>query len=486
MSEELERLYSIYKQASSVTSDPKQPNSGSLYVSLKNFRPKKPILAFAWHIWTWLELNAPGLRKYAIKMGHLMGEKASVEALDYVYDGNAYVKQALDNGAAYALTDNPKVSYPPQTVHVADATETLYDLARHHRKHIQHPIIGITGSVGKTTTTNLVHAILGSEKKAYMQGGRNTPAANSINLLNIPHDADAAVFEMGTLKPGLLAGACDIIRPTHAIITTINYAHMDTFRDLAEIQTSKWEMFEHIIHSDSTAFLNMNHEWLASKADLLPNKVTYGCNPAYDIHGHMLSADPYLKMRWYPNNQEEPIDIQTRLAGQHNVDNILAGIAVGSHFGLSNELIKYAIENFETVSHRSEIFYSGSNTIYCETYQSNPTSTKFNLKSFENFSSKRKVLIIGPIARTPSDHIIYDEIIDQIKSMDLDQIFFLTGEYDRFRDQNIGVHVDGREEIKVWLEENRPEDTCFMLNFYDGYYDVRSLFQENGKGSQAV
>ncbi|MFK7801481.1 MAG: Mur ligase family protein [Anaerolineae bacterium] len=478
---EIEKLYSIAKSATAVTADPHDPPAGSLYVSLKNYRPKTTFRRFAWHIWCRLEMYAPSVRKIVVRMAHSAGFIEGTEAINYIYDGNAYVKQALANGASHALIDNQRVHRPPQTHLVDNATETLYALAQHHRDQIKHPIIGITGSVGKTTTTNLVHAVLSSEKKSFMEGGRNTPAANSINLLNIPADTDAAVFEMGTLRPKLLEGACNIIRPTHALITTIDHAHLDTFRDLAEIQTSKWELFDHIIKTGGTAFVNMNHEWLAAQAEKIPNTVRYGNDPQFDVYGHMLSADPYLKMRWFPKDQDGPIDIQTKLAGQHNVDNILAAIAVGTHFGISKDGIKQAIETFETVAHRSEIFYSGSNTIYCETYQSNPASTLANLDSFGSYNAKHKILIIGPIQRTPSDHVVYDQIVEKIESMGLDQVFFMTGEYDRFRGRKVGMHVTGREEIKVWLEKNRPEDTCIMLNCYDGYYDVRSLFPETAR-----
>ena len=475
MASDIETLYSIYKRASSVSIDPKEPQKDSFYVALKNRQPKKLWAKAGWHVWRWLEMHAPNLRPHAIKLGSFLSRAINADSLNEVYDGNAYTNLALANGAMHALIDNRHVHQPPKTTLVENATDTLYALALHHRTQIDQPIIGITGSVGKTTTTNLVYEVLKSEQNAYMDKRRNSPAGNSVNLLNLPKGA-AAVFEMGTIKPGLLAEACKFLSPTHAIITTIDKAHLDTFKDLAEIQTSKWEMFDHIINTNGTAFVNMNHQWLASQADKIPNKVTYGSDPECDVYGTMLSADPFLKLRWHPADQAQPIDIQTKLAGQHNVDNVLAAIAVGIHFGISQASIKKAIEAFEPIEHRSEIYLSGSNTIYCETYQANPASTMANLDSFAQYSASKKVLILGPIARISNDHEIYDQVIEKVKLMDIDQVFFLTNEFDRFRDQEIGLHVSGRKEIKAWLEENQPENTTFMLNLYDGYYDIRGLF----------
>ena len=473
----IDELNACYKESTGVTEDPFDPKKGRLYFALKNRRPNTKMHLFVWHSWRMMELYAPFLRKFAVWLGQCTRWAPELEAaLGRRYEGNAYVKDALENGAAYAVVDNPRKHTPPKTVLVEDSTESLYALAKFHRKKIDFPIVAVTGTMGKTTTTNLIQAVLKTELKSYHENGGNSPHAQAFHVLNMPADSEAAVCEMGTVRPTIIRSSCEILRPTHGLITAVDLAHLDTFKNLDTIKRSKWELFDYLIENDGEIFLNMNHPWLASQAHRVPNAIRFGCQPDNDVIGELISADPYLQVRWFPKTQDESIEIQTNLAGHHNLDNVLGAIAVGVKFGISPRSIKEGIESLKPVTDRSDIFYSGSNMIYNESFSSTPASTRSNLKSFGQFSASHKILIMGPISRTPNDHPVYDEIVDLIEELNFDQVIFLSQRYDRYKQRQLGLHMNGRADVKEWLEANPPENAAIMIKAYSEY-ELKSLFK---------
>lgn len=473
----IDELYAHYQKSTGVTEDPFDSKKGRLYFALKDRKPNTMMHLFVWHSWRMMELYAPALRKFAVWIGQKTRWAPELEAaLDRRYEGNAYVKDALSNGAAYAVVDNPRKHYPPKTILVEDSTDALYELAKHHRKNIDFPIVAITGTMGKTTTTNLIQEVLSSEINSYHKNGRNSPHAQAFNVLNMPVASAAAVCEMGTVRPTIIRSSCEILRPTHGLITAVDLAHLDTFGNLNTIKRSKWELCDFLVESGGQVFLNMNHPWLASQAHRVPNAIRYGSQPDNDVIGELVSADPFLKVRWFPKNQKGPIEIQTNLAGQHNLDNVLGAIAVGVNFGISPQGIKKGIESLQPVEDRSDIFYSGSNMIYNESFSSTPASTRSNLKSFSQFTSSHKVLIMGPISRTPTDHPVYDEIVDLIEELNFDQVIFLSQRYDRYKSRRLGLHMNGRADVKAWLDANPLENAAIMIKAYSEY-GLKSLFK---------
>lgn len=474
----LESLYSEYLTSSGVCDLPKSAAADQIYFATKDRRPNSPVHLMIWNCWRWLELNAPWVRSLIAKFGRLTRWKVDLEvAMERTYDGNAYVKEVLDKGVKLAVIDNPRRQIQGKTLLVEDSVETLYDLARHHRSTIDFPIVGVTGTVGKTTTTNLIQAVLSTELKTYGNNQRNSPQAVARKILNMPLDSQAAVLEMATVREGILASSCEIGRPTHGVITEVGLAHLDTFGDAETIKRSKWELFDFIHRSGGTAFLNNNHPWLAAQAGRLDNIVHYGSGEGVDVRGELLSADPFLKVRWFPADTKAHIDIQTQLAGQHNLNNVLAAIAVGSTLGISAESIKESLEAFSFRQNRSDIYQWGTNTIYNETFSTTPTSTLANLRSFMRFSSPQKILVLGPISRTPVDHPCYQEIIDLIKTMNLDHLFLIGERYHRFKPELDANYVDGSGQIADWFAQNQVENTMIMLKAFEGY-NLKEIFQD--------
>lgn len=479
MATEIESIYTKIKSSNGVTVDCINPPPGSVYFATIRNKPNGRFEYIIWRVWCWCQLYAPLIYRLIGWVGK-QTKWADSKFRDFetrVWDGNAFAQHALENGAAFAVVDNPRKHRPPQTILVEDATQTLYDVARYHRKHIDVPIVGITGSVGKTTTTHLTNRILSQKFKTTFTQGSNSAIGNSLNLLNAPADVELIVFEMSAIRRGFLNAACDIIRPTHGLITNTGMAHLNTFGSLENVRIGKWELLDNVDRAGGTVFLNMNHEWLASQAGRVKSPIRFGSQPDNDIVGSILSADPFIKIRWQFNGSDNFIDIQTKLAGEHNLDNLLGGIAIGVHFGVSPVEIVEAIKSFEPVEGRSQMFMWGSNTIYNEGFQCNVPSTLANLKSFKSFSAERKMLILESVSLIQRDHPVHEEIIDLVESMHLDQVVIIGEPYFRFKPKNVGVHLRNRAELRDWLLENPIQNTHIMLNV-TGFMKIRKLLDE--------
>ncbi|MFK7805158.1 MAG: UDP-N-acetylmuramoyl-tripeptide--D-alanyl-D-alanine ligase [Anaerolineae bacterium] len=461
-----QEIYDLLQASHAVTFDDEEPAENSIFFALLLRKPNTSGALFLWHAWRQLELYAPQVRSLILQLGKRSRWSVRFNWLEKCrYDGNAYADKALANGAAFAVVDNVRKHRPPQTILVDDVTETLYELARCHRENLDIPIVGVTGSVGKTTTKFLVQAVLEEQFEVASTKLSNKAVDLSQAILNITNGAEAAVFEIGTVQPGLLRSTCELVRPTHGLITTVGVAHLDTFGSLENIQEGKWEMFDFLDQNGGKAFVNMNHAWLASKADSLRNTLQYGSQSENDIQGELLSADPLLKVRWHlkDGNEQTHFDIQTQLAGQHNLDNVLAAIAVGYEMGIEPERICKAIENFQPVENRSEIIRWGSNVVYNESFQSNPMAVLANLDSFSAFSAQKKILILGYLARTEAAHPFYREVVEKVQDMDLDQVIFIGDVYNQFEKENIGLHFSSVAEASAWLKANPVRDTFVML-----------------------
>ncbi|MFK7805076.1 MAG: Mur ligase family protein, partial [Anaerolineae bacterium] len=291
---EIESVYAKIKASNGVSSKHDEMPANGVYFALKYRIPNGRIQFIFWSIWRWCQLYAPVLLQIVgfIGIRTRWADNQFRKFTDQVIDGNAFAQKAIENGAAFAVIDNPSKHRPPQTILVEDVAETLYALGRYHRQHIDVPVIGITGSVGKTTTTHLINAILSKKMITACKFGSNSAIANSINLLNAPAASEAIVLEMSAIRRGFLNAACDIMRPTHGLITNTGLAHLDTFGSLENIQKGKWELFEKITAANGTVFLNMNQPWLASQAHHVEKAIRFGSQPGNHVVGHLLSADP--------------------------------------------------------------------------------------------------------------------------------------------------------------------------------------------------
>lgn len=301
------------------------------------------------------------------------------------FDGNAYAKQALDSGCSYAVVDNPDVVDPidKRFLLVDDVLTTLQQLANYHRRQLNIPIIGVTGTNGKTTTKELISIVLSKKYNVlYTQGNFNNHIGVPKTLLRLNRQHEIAVIEMGANHPGEIKTLVNIVEPNYGIITNVGKAHLLGFGSFEGVIKTKGELYDFLREHDGTVFINENNPHLMGIADGL-QLVSYGNN------GELIDCSPYLHLR------VKGMDVQTNLIGAYNLDNALAAACIGQFFEVADEDICAALSEYTPTNNRSQLVKTGKNTLIVDAYNANPTSMKAALDNFHRMNMPNKMIIIG-------------------------------------------------------------------------------------------
>ena len=301
------------------------------------------------------------------------------------FDGNDFAEQALQAGAAYVITERQAFQNHPNYVVVDDVLTTLQLLAAHQRQQLQIPVIGITGTNGKTTTKELTAAVLSEKfRTACTQGNFNNHIGVPLTLLSIRPEDEIAIVEMGANHPGEIADLCRIARPNHGLITNIGKAHIEGFGSVEEIIHTKKALYRSVMADHGTLFVNHNDSIL--RQDLDYDKVVF-----YAEHGEadILSMSPFLEV------SIGNLAAQTHLTGSYNIYNCLGAAAIGLFFGVSESQIVHALSHYEPSNHRSQINEIKGNTIISDYYNANPTSMEAALRNLALLKAPRKLAILG-------------------------------------------------------------------------------------------
>ena len=314
------------------------------------------------------------------------------------FDGNAFAPQALEQGAACCVISDARYRVDDRCVVVEDVLATLQQLAAEHRRHLTIPIIGITGTNGKTTTKELVNAVLSRRYRTYAtQGNYNNHLGVPLTLLAIPADAQMAIVEMGANHPGEIEALCRIADPDYGLITNVGRAHLEGFGGFEGVVRTKTELYRHLAAKGGSVFVNADNEILISQlSPLLPHlstRLTYGSSEGADVKGHLVGADPYMK--FYIEEGDNVYSIQSQLLGGYNFDNAMAAATVGRHFGVELWDIKEAIEQYLPSNKRSQYKETGRNALILDCYNANPSSMKVALDNFEVLAGPHKVAMLG-------------------------------------------------------------------------------------------
>lgn len=319
------------------------------------------------------------------------------------FDGNAFAPEALQQGAALCIIGDETYRCDDRCVVVEDVLLTLQQLATHHRNHLTIPVIGITGTNGKTTTKELVHTVLSRRYRTYAtQGNYNNHLGVPLTLLSIPPDAEMAVVEMGANHPGEIADLCGIAQPNFGLITNVGRAHLEGFGSFEGVIDTKTALYRHLTACRGTAFVNAENEILMARAtsDVL-NTVTYGdCEGAW-LRGHLVESNPYMK--FYIEEGDNVYSIQTQLLGGYNFENAMAAAAVGHYFHVELWDIKEAIANYAPANNRSQCRDTGRNILFLDCYNANPSSMKVSIDNFESLPRDNKVAILGAMKELGTD-----------------------------------------------------------------------------------
>ena len=330
------------------------------------------------------------------------------------FNANTFALQALDKGALYAVVDEKEHAVNDRCLLVDNVLDTLQQLARYHRDQLKIPVIGLTGSNGKTTSKELLHSVLSKKYKTYAtKGNLNNHIGVPLTLLAIDKSIEIAVVEMGANHLGEIALLCSIANPSHGFITNIGRAHIGMFGGFENIIRAKSELYQHLIQNEGTVFINSQNEILANMAKRFKDPLFYPAKGDY-YHGELISADPFVKVKTENGSQ-----IQTKLIGAYNFENIMAALCIGKYFGVQPDEANAAIEQYEPGNMRSQMVKKGTNTIILDAYNANPSSMQAAVENLAAMKSGGKVVILGDMfeleAEAEKEHRLIGQLLQDKK-----------------------------------------------------------------------
>ena len=378
------------------------------------------------------------------------------------FNGNHFVQQALDAGASYAGIDEEQYTVAGKTMLVPDVLQALQKLALHHRKKLSIPVIAITGSNGKTTTKELLLAVLSSfYKTTATVGNLNNHIGVPLTLLRIPADTEMAIIEMGANHAGEIASYCEIALPTHGIITNCGKAHLEGFGSVEGVKKAKGELFDYLrTLTHGYAFVMWDYDYLQQMSKGISGIIKYGTRSDVHVQGHVTESLPFMKVKITQGLNNGTI--QTQLAGDYNLPNVLAAVTIGNYFKVPDEKVVTAIENYQPSNSRSQVVQIGSNKVIMDAYNANPSSMKLAIEHFARINSKNKILLLGGMAElgqeTEKEH---KALVEEIQKHSW-QYVVLVG--DAFK--NTGhpyLQFKNSMQAKEWFQEAGIHDSHILV-----------------------
>ena len=375
------------------------------------------------------------------------------------FNANEFAQQAIENGAAYAIIDEDKYSIPGKTLLVEDCLAALQLLAKHHRKQFTIPFIAITGSNGKTTTKELIHAVLSSSFKTYTtEGNLNNHIGVPLTILKIKQDAQFAIIEMGANHLGEIASYCMIALPTHGLITNCGKAHLEGFGGEEGVRKGKGELFQYLRQYNGGAFIMWDYEYLQEMSQGIQTIYTYGTHDA-EIIGNVWASDPFLEVNFTKGLCQK---IKTSLVGGYNLPNVLAAVAVGSYFKVPEEKIRQAIENYTPSNSRSQLLQKGSNKIILDAYNANPSSMKLAIENFAKTQGSNKILVLGAMAELGTESVDeHRSILEEIKKHQWKDVLLVGGDFTKIDHPYTQFHSSA--EAGEWLKSKNLEHAYLLV-----------------------
>ncbi len=379
------------------------------------------------------------------------------------FDGNAFAPQALEQGAALCVISDPQYKVDDRCIVVPDVLATLQELAREHRRHLTIPVIGITGTNGKTTTKELVHAVLARRYKTSATAGNfNNHLGVPLTILAIPADTQIAIVEMGANHPGEIAGLCSIADPDCGLITNVGRAHLEGFGSFDGVIRTKTELYRHLAAKNGLVFVNADNEHLMPIAKNIDHHLTYGSSAEADTRGTYVGSDPY--MHFYFEVGDNVYNTHSHLLGAYNFDNAMAAVAVGLHFGVEPWDIKEAIEAYTPANQRSQWKETANNNLYLDCYNANPSSMAAALRAFSDIKAPHKAAIIGAMRELGSTSLEeHQRLVDTLAKSHLDYCLLIGPEFDGISLTNNTKHVNTTEEAITLLKEWGPKGYTILI-----------------------
>ena len=368
------------------------------------------------------------------------------------FDGNQYASKALQSGCSYAVIDNPEYFIGERTILVENVLKALQQIAHKHRKALGTPVIGITGTNGKTTTKELLAAVLSTKYNLlYTEGNLNNQIGVPLTLLRLNHQHEMAVIEMGASHPGDIKELVEIASPNFGLITNVGQAHLEGFGSFEGVIKTKGELYDYIRQTKGKIFIKKENEYLQSIARGI-EQITYGADENSFASGSIVSSSPFLVFNW--KQQGKIHTVETHLIGGYNVDNVLAAVAIGRYFKIPAERISRAIAAYEPTNNRSQFKETENNKLIIDTYNANPSSMKVAIDNFAAMDvTTPKAVILGDMRELgPTSEFLHAEIVTQIEAAGFDKVY-LCGDHFSTTGTNF-LHFKSIDELIAELTSN--------------------------------
>ena len=326
------------------------------------------------------------------------------------FNANAFADEALEKGASYAVVDEAEYAVSDRHLLVEDTLITLQKLSRFHRDELKIPVIGLTGSNGKTTSKELIHAVLNRRFNTLAtHGNLNNHIGVPLTLLRIKPKHQIAVIEMGANHVGEIAMLSELANPTHGLITNIGRAHIGLFGGYDNVIRAKSELFQHLLTNGGTPFINSGNDLLSKMAERFAAPVLFPSKGDF-YHAELVDADPFVRLI-----ADNGTLVETQMIGSYNFENIAAALCIGKYFGVDPESANKAVAEYRPQNMRSQIVKKDSNTIILDAYNANPSSMLAAIENFSKSRAERKVLILGDMfelgEESAREHRLLGELI---------------------------------------------------------------------------
>ena len=381
-----------------------------------------------------------------------------------MFDGNDYAVQALEKGCSFAVVDNSEVARQDnRLIFVPDVLASLQELAAHHRRVWGGPVLQITGTNGKTTTKELIGAVLSESKRVlYTEGNLNNHIGVPLTLLRIrPGEHDIAVIETGANHPGEIADLCRIVQADWGLVTNVGRAHLEGFGSFVGVKQTKGELYDDLHKRDKRIFLN------ALDDDLLQMALQRGFVLQKDalpyIEGRVSGVTPFVEMQWRANDDQPWHTVLTNLIGAYNISNLRAAVTIGLYFGITPEHIDHALASYKPTNSRSELCQVGTNRLIVDAYNANPSSMIAALTNFSLLDDAHKMVILGDMRELGKESLKeHKRIVQKLQNMDLERIWLIGSEFERAAAEGMRLFKDV-EAVKKALKEEKIFNSTILI-----------------------
>ncbi len=384
------------------------------------------------------------------------------------FDANEFAEKAIEGGCKYAVVDNISVAAKDKNMLlVENVLKSLQDLANYHRRSLKIPVIGITGSNGKTTNKELIHAVLSKKYNTYAtKGNLNNHIGVPLTLLSLNKNHEIAIVEMGANHQGEINMLCEIAEPDYGLITNIGKAHLEGFGGVEGVKKGKSEMYKYLTKKNGKIFINGNDSVLIELSGDL-GKIFYGEKIDFDVYGKLFPSNEYVEFKWNNKQKEllhQPL-VKTHMFGQYNFINLLCAACIGNYFEVKENDINSALENYIPEMNRSQVKKTDNNTVILDAYNANPSSMNLAIDNFNKQNLGNKYVILGDMLElgeyADEEH---RKILNQLKESSIKKVFLVGVQFYKLKDEFLNYYFfKSVLELNDFLKTNEISQSTILI-----------------------